>query len=113
MILPKFWSFLTIQVEVCSSKFQIGDSFSHFSLHTNSYCFSTRYLYLTPVLSVEQTMLYSSHWEQFAHQSVIHMHLLSLVFVTLMVIAINQYSQLKWLKDQMLHKQQYKFKIVM
>ena len=52
------------KVEICSSKFQIGDSFSHFSYHTQlltflishtiSYCFSTRHAYLTPVPRSEQ-----------------------------------------------------------
>ena len=45
--------------EICSSKFQICDTFSlltqssHFS-HTITYCFSTCHAYLTPVLKVSK-----------------------------------------------------------
>ena len=47
-------SFSQFKVEICSSRFQIGDSFSSLMSHTNSYCFSTYCIYLTPVPSSEQ-----------------------------------------------------------
>ena len=48
-------SFSLFKVEICSSKFQIGDSFSHFSYHTQlAIVLALRHAYLTPVLSGEQ-----------------------------------------------------------
>ena len=51
----KISNFSLFRVEICSSKFQIGDSFSHFSYHTQlAIVLALRRPYLTLVFSGEQ-----------------------------------------------------------
>ena len=53
----KIFSFSLFRVEICSSKFQIGDSFSHFPYHAQlAIVLALRHAYLIPVLSGEQTI---------------------------------------------------------